>query len=256
MRIFLLSTLCVGLILGKAPLAAERSEPLLKLKSSLESWVKLEDSRSKEREEGEIQRQHLQVLVEVLESQLAQHKSQVEAMEGKLSRSDRERELWLQKRDRLALERERASKTLKLLERRVMGLLPLVPVPLEKELGVPLKLLAKAEKNDEQWLGRYRALLAVMKGLSAFHRRYSQGSHTVELSSPGPISAKVIYMGLSKAYFLGLDGETCGVGKPSPGGWQWEVEPQLRDSITTALDVFEGQTLDLSLVSLPLELSK
>lgn len=225
MKTFLLSTLCVGLMVVKTPLFAERSEPLLKLKSSLEAWIEVEDSRSKEREEGEVQRQHLQVLMEVLESQLAQCKAQVESMEGKLSISDRERELWLQKRDRLEVERECALQTLAGLERSVMGLLPLVPPPLEQELGVALKLLAKEEKDDEQWLGRYRSLLAVIKGLSAFHRRYSQGSHTVELSSPGPISAKVIYMGLAKAYFLGLDGETCGVGRPVRRAGTGELNP-------------------------------
>jgi hypothetical protein len=223
------------------------------IKDLTQRWVEVENIRSEEGNEGKTHLSQLQQLQEVLQGQLQHWRAKVSEMEGSMSRADKERQEWLQKKQSMDQNREQALAVLKKLERELKNMEPLLPAPLIKELELPLRQL-KALNLESQWLNRYQACFSILRGVSSFHRRYTTATQDIHLQGK-TYSVKVLYVGLSQAYFMNFDGSLAGVGRPKGHAWTWTTNPKLQASIKTAMDMAENTSTQLKLVNLPVEVN-
>ena len=224
------------------------------IKNLTKEWVGVEKTRSKEQKQSHEQQENLEQLQAVLQQQLEEWKTQMALVEKNMSRADEERQTLIEQKENVAHAREAAFGFLKKMERQIAGLTPSIPAPLAQELEVPLQQLKKKSTPD-QWLTRYQACLSIAKGMSSFHRRYASCAQDIELANE-TISVKVIYLGLSRAYFINLDGSKAGTGTPHQHGWTWEEHPELNAAIKLALEITEQTSTRLSLIELPVEMAK
>jgi FtsZ-binding cell division protein ZapB len=224
------------------------------IKNLTKEWVNVEKTRSKEQQNVREQQDNLEQLQEVLKQQLEEWKEKVANIEGNMSRSDTERHDLLEKKKSMAHARQTAIKFLNKIERQLKKLVLIIPTPLAKELEVPLRQLGHGFKN-EQWLLRYQACLTIVKGFGAFHRRYTSSAQDIDIDG-NKISVKVIYTGLSRAYFINLNGTKAGIGVPQSNGWLWKEQTHLSSEIKSALGIMEQNSTNLDLIRLPMELKK
>lgn len=222
------------------------------LKDLTKQWVETEKVRSKEKSQAHEQLQNLEQLQAVLKTQLSDWKEKVNLIEKSVSRADRERQDLVSKKDSLAQRRQMALGFLERIERELRALEPMMPKPLKMELEKPLRQLGN-RATDELWLQRYQACLSIIKGMRSFHRRYTTGAQDIDLE--GDLCAvRVLYVGLTSAYFMSLDGRQTGIGVPSSEGWRWRATDDFRSEIQLAFKMAEQSSTQLSLVELPVEI--
>jgi hypothetical protein len=216
-------------------------------------WVEVEKLRSLEQAKARQQLDHLKQLQDVLSQQLGEWKTKVADMENNMTRADNERHKWIEKKESMEQQRQIALDYLRKIEQQCQGLIPMIPSPLAEELELPLRQL-QLDKT-EQWLVRYQGCLAVIKGMNAFHRRYTLANQNINLNG-NKLAVRTLYLGLTKAYFINLDSSRAGFGVPTMEGWLWQERNDLKSNIELALEMGGQSSTRLRLVDLPVELKK
>jgi hypothetical protein len=229
------------------------SDKVERVRHLTEQWIETEHLKSKEQQQVQEQLDALSQLETVLDTQMQTWKHKVASMENSMTRSDEERQDLLHQKETFEDQRQLALKVLQKIERKLMGMIPQFPDPLQKECQVPLRQL-KLEKKPEQWLSRFQTCFQIIKAASAFHRRYTLNHQTIPLGDTA-LAVDVLYLGLTQAYFINTNGERGGIGQPTPFGWQWQEHHELIPNIQDAINMKNETSTEFHLVSLPVELA-
>ena len=78
----------------------------------------------------------------------------------------------------------------------------------------------------------------------------NSGSMLSVNESGAEVQTRVLYVGLSRAYFVDKTGAFCGVGTSSSSGWEWTIQPELGVAIQKVIGVYENSE-PATFVSLP-----
>ncbi len=141
------------------------------------------------------------------------------------------------------------------LEERLRGLLPGLPPPLLEELE---PLTARLPKDPEDTSMRLELRLGLLVGLigeiNKFNKGISVASELRQRPDTGQrVQVKVLYLGLSQAFYADSEGSFCGTGSYVPGkGWEWTSRPGMAGPIARAIGMYEGGIL-AGFVGLPLK---
>lgn len=215
-------------------------------------WIRTERAYKEEEDRAKQQLSNLTHLKEVIKNQRDRWKAEALALEKSATQADEERKTILLEQAEIEKARQKAMGQLKVLESQLRGLKAIAPEPLLKEVAIPLLRLERPFK-EEDWLERFQSAMSILQSTHAFHRRYSVVQHDVSVGNDQPRAGTVLYMGLSNAYFLSVDGSSAAWGKPSSDGWEWAYVPESREAIEAAIAMAEGSTLEFSLAKLPVE---
>lgn len=244
---------CTGVfLLSSFPLLG--NVEMKELETLTSKWIEVEKTRSLETSDGEYQIETLQHLQTILKDQVADWKSQVEKLESTMGRSDEERQKLLAVREELDLKREGARQRLGRIVRVLRRLEARLPQPLREELEVPFRRMA-LERKEDAWMDHAISALTVLKSVRGFHHRVTFAHQDIQLEGK-ELTVQVIYLGLTRAYFASLDGERVGVGTPGEDGWRWKLDSSNADEIRHAIVLAQGESSDLRLVQLPVEVKR
>lgn len=64
---------------------------------------------------------------------------------------------------------------------------------------------------------------------------------------------RVLYLGLTSAYFLSKDEQLSGYGSSTTNGWQWEIKPELKFNIQKAFHHYDHPHEAKTFINLPVE---
>jgi len=135
-----------------------------------------------------------------------------------------------------------------LFQPKALALFAKLPMPLQKQLEADQLLLQDAISNyniDET----LRASIRILSESAKFDRAFLFDEHEITLADE-KFRAKVMYLGLSRAFFVA--GKRAGYGEPTEDGWVFTEEPELKSSIEKAFAV-KSKELPSSLFELPLK---
>lgn len=97
-----------------------------------------------------------------------------------------------------------------------------------------------------------------MEQLHDFEQRISHVQSALFLpSSAGDkeIMVHQIYLGLSQAWYVSLDGRLVGRGQPTPSGWQWLSDDKVDgETVFNAIAMIERRT-EAEFIKLPISLT-
>lgn len=137
----------------------------------------------------------------------------------------------------------------------ITELQPQLPPPLNKAWQIKL---AEAEFQNADITIRLSTLLALLEQLNDYQLRISHVQSALVLpSSLGDKEVMVhqLYLGLSQAWYVSLDGSLVGRGQPTPNGWQWLADESVDgEVILNAIAMMERKT-EAAFLQLPITLS-
>lgn len=193
--------------------------------------------------------------IEVLTGQVEDLREQIST--ERASGSDLERQYMELEAKKAAMEDATLvlSKRAPGLESKLEALLPKLPPPLAGNLA--LQTLAsvlfpedtKGEEGTEEpakaaehSLGeRYAAILTILQAVQKFDQEVTLGTDVLALGDGRSAEVRTLYLGIGRAYYLGLGGDTAGFGVATADGWRWRADVELAAVVAQAIEIREGK---------------
>lgn len=137
----------------------------------------------------------------------------------------------------------------------VSELQPQLPPPLQKSWQS--KLTGVEFQNADTTL-RLSTLLALLEQLNDYQQRISHVQSALilpSISGDKEMMVHQIYLGLSQAWYVSLDGSLVGRGQPSNDGWQWVADETVNGkTVLNAIAMMERKT-EAKFLELPIILT-
>jgi hypothetical protein len=224
-------------------------------RAKTEQWVETRQLISQEETEWEKERETLRATRELLEQQREALAAEIAELEESNTASDDER------RD-LLLERgdyQRAGRALEerisTLEEEVLDLAPRLPEPLQEKLELLLVQIPTDPEKAAPPLGqRLMSVLGVLAQAEKFNGTATFVGETRAVGGNQKVQVRTLYSGLAQAVYVDAQGETAGIGRPGPEGWEFTDDPELADDAKRFLDIYEGNVDAIEFVRLPIEI--
>jgi len=223
--------------------------------SLIKKWLSLEQQRNAMLNDWHQQ----QPLLEQRLTLLKQEQSQLEKDLSTASVNDSDVEL---KRTQLLKSQSEMEAQQGLLETSLVDyyhlitqLLPQLPPPLHKAWH---NKLTESEFLGADTTQRLNTLLELLEKLHDFEQRISHVQSALILPSNDgdkEIMVHQLYLGLSQAWYVSLDGRLVGRGQPTPSGWQWLSDDNVDgETIFKAIAMID-RTTEAEFLTLPISLT-
>ena len=138
----------------------------------------------------------------------------------------------------------------------IAELQPQLPPPLSASWQ---KSLTDPEFIDADTTHKLSTLLELLEKLNDFKLRISHVESALNLpteSGEKEVMVHQLYLGLSQAWYVSLDGNFVGRGQPSATGWQWLADETVEaDVVLNAIAMIERRT-EASFLQLPISFSQ
>jgi len=118
--------------------------------------------------------------------------------------------------------------------------------------------LLESEFQQADTTQRLNTLLELLEQLNDYQHRISHVQSALILptkSGDKEMMIHQVYLGLSQAWYVSLDGSLVGRGQPSQSGWQWVADETVdAETVLNAISMME-RTIEASFVQLPISLA-
>jgi hypothetical protein len=151
-------------------------------------------------------------------------------------------------RESLRKWRSEFEATFAKLETQVKALVPRFPTPLRDKVD---DAVVRLEENapDRPLQDRVRDVLLVLQSAKEFDDTFTVTTEVRELEGR-EVEVRLLYLGLSQAWYVDASGNHAGYGQPSPGGWVWTEDRAIAPSVRDAIAIQTGEAT-AAFVTLP-----
>ncbi|MGF1449904.1 MAG: DUF3450 family protein [Opitutales bacterium] len=234
-------------------LSAQAVSPVDRSRDILKEWVQAKKLISEEASEWAEQRETLESILSLLQTEKAGLKSQIaEAQEG-ASEADAQRSGLVERREeQKALIAAVEARTIEF-ERRMLALEKRFPPPLresETMQRLVLRIPTDPEKVTLSVPERLQTLIGILDQVDKFNLLVTTVRKVQPLPSGEEAEVTAIYFGLGGGYFVDAAGTYAGVLRPGPDGWEAREVDGIADSVLNAIAQIE-RTATASFVELP-----
>jgi hypothetical protein len=143
------------------------------------------------------------------------------------------------------------SQVLEKIEKKVTNLFPRLPSPLRNDLNTYIGRLNQPSGSAIRSLDtRCRNLVYLLDRIHEFDQRFTLHWETRQHPDGSEVLVQVLYLGLSRAYFVDARGEIAGTGSPSAIGWSWQFDSKWARPVQDAIAIHDRRATP-SIVRLP-----
>lgn len=218
--------------------AQDQEEPLPSpeiVQKKIEKWVETKKTISAERSKWETQEATLKDLNQIRQRESAQLEEFALAAKERVSELAKRRDEFAKEEQELKAWRKKLESEVGEFERRVQPLLAQFPPPLRAKVDeAAIRLEAADESAPLQ--NRIRDVLLLVQAWQEFHNTITADSELREIDGQKR-EVKLLYFGMTQAFYVDASGRHAGYGIPSGQGWQWTEEKALAPKIQLAIDV-------------------
>jgi len=246
--------LATALLAGPAGAAPEPAEPGLDTtRTALQKFVQTQQLLSLERRDWRVEKELLGERLQLMQREITGLETRIQDATASLSDADA-------KRAELVGENttyRELSGTLQTLitglEAKLSTLLPQLPEPLTDRLK-PLtnRLPSDPAATKLSISERFQNVIGILNEVTRFNREITVVNEIRPVGAGQTAEVKALYLGLGQAYFVTANGDSAGIGQPSPTGWQWEPANALAPEISHAIAILQNQKV-ATFVPLPVE---
>ena len=244
------SLACLVLAAAGAPSHAEGGVDGFRTK--MEKWVETRQLISQERADWEVEQQTMRATRKLLGQEKEALEAEIAELEESNTASDDERRDLLLERGEYQRAHRALEARIRALEEDVLALAPRLPGPLQQKLEL---LLVQIPDDPEQTvvpLGqRLMSVLGVLAQAEKFNGTATFVGETRAVDGDQKVAVRTLYWGLGQAVYVDARGETAGIGRPGPEGWEFSNEPELAAAAARLLDIYEGNVDAIEFVPMP-----
>jgi hypothetical protein len=239
-----------------APLAAQEAAapaaplpPAGEVQSKLEQWVKTRQLISEERAAWEVEKSTLSGLNEVRLRETEQLDEFVTAAGSRVAEIDEQRSRFAEDEVELKAWRSVMEKEVASLEQQIRPLLPRFPAPLRGKVEEAL-IRIESSDPDQPLQNRTRDILLVLQAYLEFQNTLTVESDIREIAGARR-EVEILYLGMSQAWYVDIDGKHSGYGIPADTGWTWTEDNSIAPRVRAAIDI-QARRAAPTFVELPL----
>lgn len=223
------------------PLSLAGQSALDQTRSVLEQWVETRKSIAELRSDWVVDKEIIEGSVEAFERELDTLGKQLSQVDEGSSQTDKELVDVEAEKKALRLASDELKISVAKLETRVKALAPGFPSPVVEKIEPLYNRIP--ENPDDTKLGlsaRLQNIVGILNELDKFNGSLTVASELRKTDSGTEVQTRVLYVGLSQAFFIDKTGEFCGYGISSPQGWNWTTQPELASAISKVIGVYEN----------------
>ena len=223
--------------------------------SLIKEWLSLEQQRNAMLNDWHQQQPLLEQRLSLLKQEQSQLEKDLSTANINDSDVNKKRSELLQSQSEMEAQQGLLETSLVNYYQLVAQLQPQLPPPLRKAWH---NKLSEAEFSNADTTARLNTLLELLEKLHDFEQRISHVQSALILpSNDGDKEGMVhqLYLGLSQAWYVSLDGRLVGRGQPTAAGWQWLSDDAVDgDTLFNAIAMIERKT-EAKFLKLPISLS-
>ncbi len=247
--------LCLILI-GASLQQAHAAELLTDTKSIIQEWVRVEQLLSHENQQWDEEKASLNDILKILSAERQELNRQITLAQEIASRADEERSILVEKLSSYQEISDLLEVRISDYERQLVLITAYLPQVLQSELAPRISRLNSSALGSNLSLSeRTQTVLSMMSEIDSFDGRLTLTTELISNSRGEPIEVRVLYLGLSRAFYVNRNATTAGYGVPTDTGWQWQSANELSANIAKSLDIYETR-LTPQLISLPMQVEQ
>jgi hypothetical protein len=213
--------------------------PSAVLQEKVRQWVDVQKLRGKEAARWQEQKQQLAGLNELRQTEIKQIDSLIAAAGRRLEEATVERRNLLVEQAELRDTRTLLQDNITKLEKGLRDCLPGFPEPLRKKLGDAIHRLENPDA-DRPLQDRYRDLVAILSATATFDNTITVTKEIREVGGKR-LELDTLYLGLTRAWYVGRSGTIAGHGKAGSAGWQWIEDNALSGQVQQAIEIYRKE---------------
>lgn len=220
----------------------------------LTRWQEIQLLIGEERRNRKLGLETLNGEVEMLSEEIASLTERLEADQSSIAEADTQREELLAEKEELKAASAEFKQEIEAYEVRLKALLPGLPAPLAERIEPVAKNIPEDPENTEQSLSsRFVTILGILNEVDKFNREIHVEVELRDLGNGASAEVSVLYLGISRAYYVSNDGLAAGTGVPSPEGWSWTPDNSIADAVGQAIAIQRNEE-PAAYVQLPLSI--
>jgi hypothetical protein len=253
-----LAGLAVGLALTvSSTVGAELPNEVDGFRAKVEKWVETRQIISEEQSDWDVEQQTLRATRGLLNQEKEALEAEIAELEASNTQVDDERRDLLLRRGEYQRANRALEDRIRALEEQVLALAPQLPDPLRKKLDLLIVQIPENPEETKLQIGqRLMNVLGVLAQAEKFDGTATFVGETRSVDGDGErkVAVRTLYWGLGQAIYVDSQGESAGIGHPTPDGWVFTNHPDLADDARFLLDIYEGSVDAIEFVELPTEI--
>ena len=223
-------------------------------RSKMGKWVETRQLVSQEKSDWDAEKETLRATRDLLRDQRDVLRAEIEELEAQGTASDDERRDLLLERGAFLRKNRALEAEVRAMEEAVLAIAPQLPEPLQHKLEILLVQIPDDPETTKQQLGqRMMNVLGVLAQTDKFDSTATFVGETRDTGGDQKLQVRTLYWGLGQAIYVDAQGQTAGIGRPGPDGWEFTNDPELARSARLLLDIYEGNVDEIEFVRFPVE---
>ena len=223
----------------------ETTTPAGDLQETLKEWVLTRQLISREKAAWQEQKKTWTDLNEIRRLEKESLNEFIESARSRVPKITEEKAALASEEKALRDWRKESLRKIDEWEKKLLPLLPLFPAPLEDSLKEPitrLKAASIAEDEEPRPLqDRTRDVVLILQGFREFQSAVTTERELLAVGGSEPRELDVLYLGLSRAWFVDAAGTFSGYGRPTPGGWVWTEDSGIASRVRKAIEMADNR---------------
>jgi hypothetical protein len=229
-------------------------EDLDATRATLAKWMETQQVISREKKDWQTAMEVLEQRISLIEGEIAGIESRMSGTQGSITELDRKRMEMVRHNDELKQASAELVKTIGSLEARTVAMLASLPEPLLERVSPLARRIPRTPAATELSLSeRFQNVIGILNEVNKFNRDIMVASEIRRLPGGESAEVKVLYLGLSQAYFVSPNGDIAGIGQAGDEGWEWIQANELAGRISQAIAIIQNEAVP-AFVPLPVEI--
>ena len=213
--------------------------PSAVLQEKVRQWVDVQKQRSEEASRWQEQQQQLAALNELRRTEIKQIDTLIAAAGQRLEEATTQQRKLQEEQAELSNRRSFLLDNITELEKAMRECIARFPQPLRKKVEDAIYRLDNPE-DDRPLQDRYRDVLAILAASIAFDNAITVTREIREVEGKR-IELETIYLGLTRAWYVGRGDKIAGHGKATNEGWQWQPDNSISGQVRRAIDIYRKE---------------
>ncbi len=214
--------------------------PSAVLQEKVRQWVDVQKQRSEETARWQEQQQQLATLNELRRTEIKQIDTLIAAAGQRLEEATTQQRKLQEEQAELSSRRSFLLENITELEKAMRECIARFPKPLREKVEDAIYRLDNPD-DDRPLQDRYRDVLAILTASIAFDNAITVTREIREVEGKR-IELETIYMGLTKAWYVGRGDTIAGHGKATNEGWQWQPDNSISGQVRRAIDIYRKES--------------
>lgn len=240
-----------GAILALGTLTAQEAAPLPSaslLQKRTEEWIQTRRLIGEEAASWQQEKATLADLDAIRAKEAAQLEEFIQAAGARVDELTKQKASSSSERESLRQWRREFEAAFVELEARVKTLVPRFPTPLRDKVEDAILRLEESAA-DRPLQDRVRDTLLLLQAAKEFDGSFTVATEVREIEGR-QVEVRLLYLGLSQAWYADAGGTRGGYGLPGPDGWTWTEAPGIAPAVRDAIAIQTGEAT-AAFVTLP-----